>query len=309
MAKATETNEQLAMRVSWVSIIGNVILTAFKLFAGFVANSPAMVSDAVHSASDICGTVIVMVGVKMSNKASDKEHPYGHERFECVSAIVLAAILCVIGIGIGFGGLKRILGGNYGALIIPGALALIAAIASITVKEAMYWYVKLAAKKINSTALMAEAWHHRSDAFSSIGSFAGIFGARMGFPVLDSVACLIISVLIVKAAFDIFMDAIGKMTDRSCSDEVVAEIRGVIMAHEGVVRIDQLKTRLFGDKMYVDVEISADGDASLRESHEVAHTIHNAIESGFPNVKHCMVHVNPTGVHETPETQDMQETK
>lgn len=290
-----KTNQQIAMRVSWTTMAGNLLLSVFKLIAGLAGKSAAMVSDAIHSASDVLSTVIVMIGVHLAGKKADKEHPYGHERFECVAAIVLSVLLCATGIGIGYKGLQKILAGNYGSLAVPGVLALVAALVSIGLKEAMYWYTRGAAKKIDSSALMADAWHHRSDALSSVGSFVGILGARMGFPVLDSVASLVICVFIVKAAYDIFMDAIGKMTDRSCDDEVEQEIRQEVSHQEGVQGVDLLRTRLFGDRIYIDLEILADGNLTLYEGHEIAQRVHDAIEKKFPKVKHCMVHVNPAG--------------
>jgi len=291
-----KTNEQIAMKVSRISIIGNIILSGFKLFAGIFAQSAAMISDAVHSMSDVFSTIIVMIGIKLANKKPDKEHPYGHERFECVAAIVLAAVLFATGAGIGWSGIKKAIAGNYGDLAIPGILALVAAIVSIIVKEAMYWYTRGAAKRINSSALMADAWHHRSDAFSSVGSFAGIFGARLGFPILDPLACIIICLFILKAAIDIFRDAVGKMTDRACDDETIAKMRDLILSQKSVEGIDGLKTRLFGDKIYMDVEIRVDALVRLEEAHLVAQAVHDVIEEQFPRVKHCMVHVNPVVV-------------
>lgn len=291
-----KTNEQIAMKVSRISIIGNIILSGFKLFAGIFAQSAAMISDAVHSMSDVFSTIIVMIGIKLANKKPDKEHPYGHERFECVAAIVLAAVLFATGAGIGWSGIKKAIAGNYGDLAIPGILALVAAIVSIIVKEAMYWYTRGAAKRINSSALMADAWHHRSDAFSSVGSFAGIFGARLGFPILDPLACIIICLFILKAAIDIFRDAVGKMTDRACDDETIAKMRDLILSQKSVAGIDGLKTRLFGDKIYMDVEIRVDALVRLEEAHLVAQAVHDVIEEQFPRVKHCMVHVNPVVV-------------
>lgn len=291
-----KTNEQIAMKVSRISIIGNIILSGFKLFAGIFAQSAAMISDAVHSMSDVFSTIIVMIGIKLANKKPDKEHPYGHERFECVAAIVLAAVLFATGAGIGWSGIKKAIAGNYGDLAIPGILALVAAIVSIIVKEAMYWYTRGAAKRINSSALMADAWHHRSDAFSSVGSFAGIFGARLGFPILDPLACIIICLFILKAAIDIFRDAVGKMTDRACDDETIAKMRDLILSQKSVEGIDGLKTRLFGDKIYMDVEIRVDALVKLEEAHLVAQAVHDVIEEQFPKVKHCMVHVNPVVV-------------
>ncbi len=281
------------VKVSIISIIINIVLTLFKLFAGVFSNSSAMVSDAVHSASDVLSTVIVIIGAKIAQKDSDKEHPYGHERMECVAAIILSAILFFTGLVIGYAGLIKIINGDYGSLLIPGILSLIAAVVSIVCKEAMYHVTMHVAKRVNSSALKADAWHHRSDALSSIGSFIGIFAARLGFPILDSVASVIICLFILKAAIDIFRDAISKMTDQSCDEETVKKMSEEIFAQDGVLRIDQLRTRLFGDKIYVDIEISTDGNSTLFESHEIAQRVHDAIEEKFPTVKHCMVHVNP----------------
>ena len=287
-----ENNEKTAMKVSIISIVANVILALFKLIAGVFAHSGAMVSDAIHSASDVFSTFVVMIGIKIAGKEPDEEHPYGHERMECVAAIILATILCITGLGIGKNALGSITGGST-EIVIPGVLALIAAIVSIIVKEAMFWYTRHYAKKIDSGALMADAWHHRSDALSSIGALIGIIFARMGYVMMDSIACLVICVFIVKAAYDIFKDAVDKMVDKSCSTEVEDEIRAIVMAQDGVKGIDSLSTRLFGNKMYVDLEIRADGEKTLNETHEIAEAVHDSIEEKFEKVKHIMVHVNP----------------
>lgn len=286
-------NNRIAYRVSVVSIVVNLVLSALKLFAGIWAKSGAMISDAVHSASDVFSTFIVIIGVTISGKSSDEGHQYGHERMECVASCILAVILAATGIEIGKVGVDNILSGSTKELAIPGMLALVAAVVSIVVKEWMFWYTRAAAKKINSGALMADAWHHRSDALSSVGAFVGIFGARMGYPVLDSVASVIICIFILKAAFDIFKDAMDKMVDKACPAEVEEKMKEVISSQDGVLRVDELKTRLFGDKIYVDVEFSADGNLTLSQGHEIAEDVHEAIEREFPTVKHCMVHVNP----------------
>lgn len=285
--------EKEAMKVSTVSIVVNVLLSLFKLLAGVIAHSGAMISDAIHSASDVFSTIIVMVGIHLAGRKSDKEHPYGHERMECVAAIVLATVLAVTGLGIGWSAIQSIAKESTGVVVVPGVLALVAAVVSILTKEGMYWYTRFHAKKIDSSALMADAWHHRSDALSSVGSFVGIFGARMGFPMLDPLASVVICLFVVKAAVDIFRDAISKMTDKSCDQETVNEMHDCIMNIRGVEGIDLLKTRSFGSKYYVDIEIKADGDKKLWEAHAIAENVHHAIEQQFPLVKHCMVHVNP----------------
>lgn len=288
-----ENYEKQAMKVSMVSIVGNFILTALKLLAGIVAHSGAMISDAIHSASDVFSTFVVIVGIRISGKESDKDHPYGHERLECVAAIVLATILAATGLGIGYSAAVKIAGGNYANLEIPGMLALLAAVLSIAVKEAMYQYTRVYAKKYDSSALMADAWHHRSDALSSVGALIGIAGARMGFPVLDPIASFVICIFIEKAAYDIFMDAVNKMVDRACDEETEDKIRKCAMGQSGVLGIDLLHTRVFGNKIYVDIEISADAEQSLRDAHGIAERVHDSIEKEFPKVKHIMVHVNP----------------
>ena len=285
--------EKTAMKVSYVSIVGNVVLTVFKLLAGILAHSQAMISDAIHSASDVFSTFVVMIGIKMAAKSSDEDHPYGHERMECVAAIVLAIILCLTGIGIGRNALLQIMSGEFDLAMTPGMLALLAAVVSIVVKEAMFWYTRYYANHLDSGALMADAWHHRTDALSSVGALAGIWFARNGYPVMDKIASLGICLCIIKAAYDIFKDAIDKMVDKSCDEETQQRMREVILTQEGVMSIDLLQTRVFGNKIYVDLEIGADANMTLKNSHAIAEGVHDRIEEAFPKVKHIMVHVNP----------------
>ncbi|MCL2578929.1 MAG: cation diffusion facilitator family transporter [Oscillospiraceae bacterium] len=293
MSKTEQSRMQIATRVTRRTLIGNILLSAFQLFAGVVAGSAAMISDAFHSISDMLGEIVVLVSVRMSSPEPDKDHPYGHERIECVAGILVSVILFVIGGIIGWNGLQTILAGNYEHLEAPGVLALWAAVIGIGVKECMYWYTRNTAKKIDSVALMASAWHSRSDAISSIGSFAGIFGARMGFPILDSVASVIICLFILRVAFSIYQNATKRMTDKACDDETIEEMRALALAQEAVLGVDLIKTRIFGDRIYVDMEISSDGNATLFKAHQAAEDVHDAIEARFPKVKHCMIHVNP----------------
>ena len=291
----TEDNEnkKLVMKISIGSIVVNILLSVFKAIAGIFAHSGAMISDAVHSASDVFSTFIVIYGYNASQKKSDKEHPYGHERMECVAAIVLATLLIVVGLGIGMTGVEKIRAGVAGELSAPGVLALWAAVISIVVKEGMFWITLWGAKKVDSDALMADAWHHRTDALSSIGSFVGILGARLGIPVLDPIASLVICIFILKAAIDIFNDAMEKMVDHACDEDTVNEIKNVVLADEDVLGLDMIRTRMFGPKIYVDIDIALPGDMTLLESHRIAERVHDRLEKDFPKIKHCMVHVNP----------------
>lgn len=287
-----QTISKIAVKVSVTTILINAILSVFKLLAGIFAHSSAMLSDAVHSFSDVFSTVIVIAGVKIGGRKSDANHQYGHERFESVATILLALILFLVGLGIGYSGLRKITGGNAG-LPIPGWLALVAAIISIVVKEWMYWYTRHAAKKTNSGALMADAWHHRSDALSSVGSLLGILGARLGYPILDPLASVIICLFILKVAFDILRDTIRKITDEACDADFVARLEELIASQNGVVQIDLLRTRKFGNKVYVDLEIAVNGDIPLKRAHDISKTVHDTVEKTFPEIKHCMIHINP----------------
>ena len=287
-----ENTSQEAIKISRISILVNLLLSAGKLAAGLLAHSGAMISDAVHSASDVFSTLVVIVGVKLSGKESDREHPYGHERMECVAAILLSGILLATGLVIGWEGIQKILS-EHAELRAPGILAAAAALVSILVKELLFRYVRGFARKLDSTALMAEAWHHRSDALSSIGALAGILGARAGFPVLDPLASVVICVFIAKAAADIFRDAVDKMVDHSCDEETEDAIRLCAVEQPEVERIDLLKTREFGNRIYIEMEIAVNGDLPLRQAHDAAERVHDEIERRFPKVKHIMIHVNP----------------
>ena len=286
-----KNNEKIAIKVSVISIVLNCLLTLIKFISGVISKSSAMISDSVHSLSDVLSTFVVIIGVKISNKKADSDHPYGHERIECVSAIILSGMLFIIGALIGINGIKNVT--NSSNLVMPGVLALIASIISIISKEAMYQYTIRVSKKINSAALKADAWHHRSDALSSIGSFIGILGSRLGFKIFDPLASVIISLCIIKVSIDIFKDAIDKMVDKSCDKEVIDKVISVIEKNESVKNIDDIKTRQFGNKAYVDVEISVDENLLLKDAHKVAEEIHDSVENEINIVKHCMVHVNP----------------
>lgn len=280
-------------RLSLVSLIGNALLSGFKLLAGVWGHSGAMISDAIHSFSDVLTTFIAWFGVKVSRRAADASHPYGHERLECVASLFLGIVLMGTGIGVGRAGLETIFSGQYETITPPGAIALVAAVLSIVSKEAMYWYTRYYAKLIHSDAFMADAWHHRSDAFSSIGSLIGIGGAMLGFPVMDSVASVVICVFILKVAYDILKDAVVKMLDTSCGEQYEAELQKFVSEQKDVVCVDTLHSRMFGSKVYVDLEIEVDGSKTLQEAHDVAKRVHTELEHRFPDIKHVMVHLNP----------------
>lgn len=282
--------ENKAIQISIVSLIVNIVLSILKFIAGILGKSSAMISDAVHSASDVLTTIVVIVGIKLSSKKEDNEHPYGHERMESIASIILASSLFMVGIGIGFNAIQRIYTNEY---VIPETIAIIAAILSILTKEWMYHFTIHTAKELNCDSLKADAWHHRSDALSSVGALVGIFLSKLGLPMMDSIASIIICLLILKVAFDIFKDGCEKLVDTRCNRDIEDEIYKTILSVEKVEQIDDLKTRAFGNMIYVDVEVSIDETVSFKTAHLIAEEVHHLVEKQFPNCKHCMVHANP----------------
>lgn len=284
-------------QMAGVGIIGNVFLAIFKFLAGIFGHSAAMLSDSIHTLSDVFATLIAFVGVTISRKEADGKHPYGHERLECVASLLLAGILFATGAGIGWTCIRAMVDGSYQEAELPGMLAVIAAIVSIAVKEAMFWYTIYYAKKLRSSAFKADAWHHRSDALSSIGALAGIVGARHGFPILDQVAGIVICLMILWVALGIFRDAVDKMLDTACDADFEEGLKQFVIrfaAQTGQeIGIDLVRTRIFGEKVYVEMEIGLDGEMKLREAHDVAERLHDEVEKEYPDVKHVMIHVNP----------------
>jgi cation diffusion facilitator family transporter len=288
-----ETRYKLGMRISKATIFWNVMLSVGKIFAGVTGRSHAMIADGVHTLSDVMSTFLVMFGLRFSKKPEDKNHPYGHEKIEPIMAKLLATLLFIVAIGIGYSGLQSIFKHR---IVKPSMIAIYAAIISIAIKEWMYWYTVKGAKKIESPALLADAWHHRSDAFSSVGTLIGITGAKMGYPILDPIASLIVCIFIIKVAIDIYLQAVRQLMDVSADSEVVYQIRNSILKTDGVANLDMLKTRIHANKIYVDIEIGVDAKLSLKESHNIAERVHCNVEKCDDKIKHCTVHVNPIDI-------------
>ncbi|NFN88582.1 cation transporter [Clostridium sporogenes] len=277
-------------KVSKITIIANVILSFIKVLFGIIGNSAATIADGIHSLSDVLSTIAVIIGLKISSKPADKNHPYGHEKLEAITSKLLASILFLTALFIGYSGIKIIISKDFS---IPSKITIYIAILSIITKEWMYRYTLKAANKINSTALKADAWHHRSDSFSSIGTLIGIVGARLKYPILDPIASLVICIFIIKVSIDIYKTSINQLVDHCADEKTIHMITKQIKSIKEVERIDELKTRLHGSKLYVDVEIALDYSLSLKESHSIAEKVHDRIEASNNNIIHCMIHVNP----------------
>ncbi|MFA5575727.1 MAG: cation diffusion facilitator family transporter [Tissierellaceae bacterium] len=281
---------KLGVRTSWITVIINLLLAAIKIISGLLGNSSAMIADGIHTMSDVLTSFVVMLGLKISSKEADEEHPYGHEKYESVFAKILSILLLLTGIYIGYESIKIL---SSGQIRTPKLLALMAALLSIISKEAMYWYTIRVAKKIKSISMEADAWHHRSDAFSSIGTLLGILGARLGFPALDPIAGIVVSIFVIKVGVELYIKSVKELVDESAGKETIRRIEEKTRQISGVKGIKGLKTRVFGNKIYVDIEILVDAHISVLEGHEIAEMVHDRLERDIEDIKHCMVHVEP----------------
>lgn len=278
-------------RVSIITLVSNITLCIIKLTGGILSGSSALISDGINSASDVLSTLLVLLGISLSSKKSDKDHAYGHERLECIIAIILAVLIFGSGLLAGYSAIEKLKARE--ALTSPSILAIIAALVSILIKLVLYFYASRVGKKINSSVIMASALDHKSDVIGTSGTLAALIGAKAGLAILDPIASLLICLFVCRTGITIFKDATERLTDKACSPEKEEQIRSIILQTEGVKRIDVLQTRLFGSRIYVDTEISADPKLPLEQSHAIAEKVHLSIEQSDPEIKHCMVHVNP----------------
>lgn len=281
---------------AWLGIVVNVALTVLKGIVGFWGGSAALVADAFHSGSDILASTVVLVGLNISRKPPDKDHPYGHGRAESIAAKIVAIIIILAGFNIAYSSLRCLVEGVGGA---PSGIALLVALFSIITKEGLFRFVFQQGKKISSPALIASAWEHRNDAISSVAAFFGISGAMLGgrfdipfFFYLDPLAGLAVSALIVKMGYNIARDAARELMD-SCMDEVEeAHIREKALEVEGVKEIDDLRSRQTGHLIFIDLQIAVDEGITVREGHDVAYRVKKKILED-PCIADVLVHVNP----------------
>lgn len=283
-----------------VTLVGgavNVILLLFKFVAGFVGHSAAMVADAVHSLSDFVTDIIVLVFVRISGKPEDKDHEYGHAKYETLAMTLIGVALLVVAVGIVYSGLtKIILWAQGGVLKAPGMLALWAALLSVVLKEAVYHYSMAEARKLNSQAVEANAWHHRSDALSSVGTAIGIAGAifiGQRWAVLDPVASIIVGVFIIKVSVELLRNGIGDLMEHSLPEEVEAEILRLAASVPGVVEPHELRTRRLGNHYAIELHILMDGNITLCEAHDKASEVEDVLRAHFGPETHIAVHVEP----------------
>ena len=278
-------------KITVISILLNIGLTILKILAGIVGNSTAIIADGLHSASDIITSIGILIGNKISRKPRDDEHQYGHEKAESLVSFILAAVLIGIALKIGYDGFKDLI--NINNILVPNALPLVVALISIVVKEYQYQITIRVAKKINSSSLKADAWHHRSDAFSSIAAFIGIGGAMLGFKILDPIASIIVAIVVIKVGIEILKSACDELMDSSISKEDIREIKSLIDNNKKIYGIKDFKSRKYGSIAYIDMSIFIDKSKTLEEAHDIADNLEHSIISNLNYIKEINIHTEP----------------
>jgi cation diffusion facilitator family transporter len=294
-----ERNQEI-YKVTLVGGVVNVMLLLFKFVAGIVGHSAAMVADAVHSLSDFITDVIVLVFVHISGKPKDKSHDYGHGKYETLALTLIGVALLIVAVGILYSGATKIYAWSNGEqLEAPGTLALWAALLSVLLKEGVYQYSMVKARQLNSQVVAANAWHHRSDALSSVGTAIGIGGAiflGQRWTVLDPIASVVVGVFIVKVAVDLLRNGIGDLMEQSLPDAVEEEMLRIVGELPGVVNPHDLRTRRIGNHYAIELHILMDGDITLREAHNKASEVEDLLRARYGEETHVAVHVEPKDI-------------
>lgn len=280
-----------ATKVTLISIMWNVILTFIKILGGILGKSNAMIADGLHSASDIISSIGVLIGNKIAKTPNDKEHNYGHEKAETLVSFLLSMLLIGVALKISLNGVNSLL--HLEDVQVPTFLPLIISVISIGIKEYQYRITIKVANKINSPSLKADAWHHRSDALSSVAAFIGIGGSLLGFKALDPIATVIVGLFVAKVGLDIFKDAINELMDYSIDEKYESQIISIANCTDGVLNIGELRTRKHGSVAYVDLTICVNKDLTVLQGHEIANKLEISILEELQIVKGITVHVEP----------------
>lgn len=279
-----------AYRVSWITLGGNLVLTALKVIVGLATGSLVVLSDAAHSASDALSTIFVIFGLYIASQPPDEKHPYGHSRAETIVAKIIALMLILIGVNFGYSALKSILQGGYK---IPGASALWVSLFSVVSKEAMYRYTAKKADKLDSPALKADAWHHRSDAISSVAAVLGVFAARLGYPVFDPLMAIVVAAILIKVGWGMVFTLIDELMDAQIDTETLDEIEKIILLVSKVSSLEDLKVHKYGADHHVHFTITVPPELTIVECHALFHKIETKIKQEFSTVSHVDMHIEP----------------
>ena len=287
--------EKIIKKNTILTIFANAFLAVIKLVGGILGNSSVLITDAINSISDIATNLVVFISAKFSKKEKDESHPYGHDKFDSMISIFLGFALIVTVFEVGKNAFEKLYNVIFNDLVIevPAYYTIGIVFATLVTKELLYRKTRVDAKKANSQALMAQAWDHRSDTLTSIGALVGILGVIFGWSFLDPIASLFIVFFILRLGIRIVKTGVSQVVDEAANDEQVKRIREIVARNKQVISIDEIKTRMFGVKYYVDLEISLDKNFSLYEAHRIAEAIHDEIEEELSDVIHCMIHVNP----------------
>lgn len=292
------TREKEIYKVTIIGGIANAILVIFKFVAGILANSAAMLADAVHSLSDFITDVIVLVFVKISNRPKDKSHDYGHGKFETLATLIIGVALLFVGVMIFYNGVIKIYENVWLGVRLesPGMLAFWAAIVSILIKEIVYQYTARKGRKLNSQAVVANAWHHRSDALSSVGTALGIGGAIFlgdEWRILDPIAAVVVSMFIIGMAMKLFIHSLNELLEKSLPDEVEDEIVAIAESFEMVRNVHDIRTRSIGSNIAVEMHVLMDGSLTLKATHDTTEAIEKRLREKFGEKTHIAIHVEP----------------
>lgn len=277
-------------KISVLSIILNILLTVFKIIIGVLSKSTAVISDAVHTLSDIFTTIAVMIGIKLSSREADTDHPYGHQKIESIISLFLSFILTATAVYLGYFGISTFLDNGK---INPSWPALFITVVSMALKEYMYRFTIKKARQYNSSSLASDAWHHRSDALSSLAVLVGVGGVFLGFDFLEPAATVVMCFIILKVSVDIIKDSVKQLIDYSADNELCRKIENLVLSVKDVKKIDLLKTRISNNVIFVELEIAIESNMTVGEGHHIAQSVHDLLENSIPLIEHCMVHVNP----------------
>lgn len=281
-------------KVSWFGIFSTLALTVFKGIAGVLGRSQAMIADALESASDVLASIIALVSLRISRKPVDDSHPYGHGKAEIIAAGIIGFIIAGAGVAIVLSAGRLIFLGRFP---VPGLIALIAVIVTIVVKEGMYQYVSVVGRRLGSPAIIASAWDHRKDALTSVATLIGIAGARLGLPILDPIAAIVVSLFIFKVGYQVIKGAFSGLMDAALSEETMMKIWRIAERIEGVEHINDVRGRNMGQYLLVDIKLQIDSKATVEQGHAIATTVKNEIMKQIERVADVMVHVNPHARH------------
>src|SRR5699024_1853792 len=292
-----KTSQQAIVKATWIGIIVNIFLAIIKAIGGILSGSRALIADALHSASDIVGSVVVLFAVKIANKPPDKEHPYGHGKAENVASIIVALLLIFVGFEISLSSTKILFGEKPPA---PGTIALVILIISIIIKEILFQYKYWLGKKYNSSALISEAWHHRSDSLSSLAALVGvglaIIGEKYEIDLLlygDAIAGIIVSIIVIKVGYELARDSSNVILEQVLSDKEIEKYIDTVLDIDGVKEIDELLARTHGQYVIIDIKLSVDASITVLEGHDIAVFVKNALMETYPEVEDVLVHINP----------------